>query len=434
MVFVRKLANFIFKAFVIFALLVSLLFWGLTTSGQVVSPTLSSDDVKISQQVLSTNLAKFQKAPGNIQLVFSQADFDAMSNVASHTLQPLVFQVALFDNSAVFNVVFSLPELFQPRLIHAYCFFAETSQGFAIDTCKIGRLPVSGRIANYLLKKSVLLLLDSPSDQQVLQLLKTAQVRERQLRFHSEQPESISLALNPSLFNSQSGVETLWNRDAVLADLDIEFYLQALKQLVLDHPAERRLAFYLQQLLKTALIRAESSDLETEYRNALWALVVAFGNKKFSAYLKEPIDTSLLSSFPRLTLAGRADLTLHFLYSAAFKSMSNTYFAGQIGFLKEINDAGRGGSGFSFVDQAANKAGVFLVQQLENINPRLLHEHTPAEFEQAFFPAITDLPEGITESQFKQEWGGASDPRYQAKEQLIEQRLANLVLYKKDAN
>ena len=60
------------------------------------------------------------------------------------------------------------------------------------------------------------------------------------------------------------------------------------------------------------------------------------------------------------TLSGRGDLSLHFLYSVILEQVGKENIGLSIGELKELLDSNEGGSGFSFADLAADKAGIYL--------------------------------------------------------------------------
>ena len=58
-----------------------------------------------------------------------------------------------------------------------------------------------------------------------------------------------------------------------------------------------------------------------------------------------------------VTLQQRWDYPLHFLISALVAAEAGTPLADAVGLWKELTDARRGGSGFSFEDLAADRAG-----------------------------------------------------------------------------
>ncbi|MGZ0654294.1 hypothetical protein ACWPKO_18320 [Coraliomargarita sp. W4R53] len=66
------------------------------------------------------------------------------------------------------------------------------------------------------------------------------------------------------------------------------------------------------------------------------------------------------------SLQGRHDLALHFALSAGYCESLGSEWAKSLGILKENMDARRGGSGFSFVDLAADFAGVEFALRLQD--------------------------------------------------------------------
>ena len=65
----------------------------------------------------------------------------------------------------------------------------------------------------------------------------------------------------------------------------------------------------------------------------------------------------------KVTLADRKDFSQHFIISAALAMEGGNLISNAIGLMKEVDDS-RGGSGFSFTDLGADKAGTRFGQQL----------------------------------------------------------------------
>jgi hypothetical protein len=63
-----------------------------------------------------------------------------------------------------------------------------------------------------------------------------------------------------------------------------------------------------------------------------------------------------------IKLLGRADLAKHWAISAALTAAYGPDLSHAMGTWKEISDSGRGGSGFSFVDLAADRSGLILAK------------------------------------------------------------------------
>lgn len=126
-----------------------------------------------------------------------------------------------------------------------------------------------------------------------------------------------------------------------------------------------------------------------------------------------------------LTLEGRRDLAQHFLVSAALAAAADTSLADAVGVFKEVSDAS-GGSGFSFTDLAADRAGTrFGERAVRSAESAVALQRAMAAgiVETAILPRVGDLPEFLSEAEFEERYGAVGSPAYQALMQQIEQRL-----------
>jgi hypothetical protein len=99
-----------------------------------------------------------------------------------------------------------------------------------------------------------------------------------------------------------------------------------------------------------------------------------------------------------------------------------------IGLYKEIEDS-RSGSGFSFNDIAANRAGIkFAEKAVANRASALKIQRVMAtELKDTdLMPAWSDFPEHMPESEFVARFGSIDTPGYQQLIKKIEQRVAAL--------
>lgn len=128
-----------------------------------------------------------------------------------------------------------------------------------------------------------------------------------------------------------------------------------------------------------------------------------------------------------LLLHGRDDWPLHLLVSATVAAEGGGPLADAIGVYKELRDA-RAGSGFSFNDLAADRAGTRL-GLLAAQSPRELQARLAAGVdEHGLLPDIADLPEFLPEAEFRRRYGGIGAPAYAAVLADIERRLDTLPL------
>lgn len=133
-----------------------------------------------------------------------------------------------------------------------------------------------------------------------------------------------------------------------------------------------------------------------------------------------------------LRLQQRRDIGQHFLVSAAMAAGGDAGLSDAIGIQKEIADT-QGGSGFSFTDLAADRAGTRFgrlataspdqARQIQQLFSRGLMEGD-------IMPSLTGLPEGLTEAEFISRYSAVGSPAYQAVLDEIERRIAACPLYR----
>ncbi len=128
-----------------------------------------------------------------------------------------------------------------------------------------------------------------------------------------------------------------------------------------------------------------------------------------------------------LLLQGRVDFPQHLLISAALAAEGGGPLADAIGLYKEVADA-RQGSGFSFRDIAADRAGTRLGLRARHdplgFQARVAQGLTEADL----LPDVSDLPEYMPADEFQRRFGGVGAPAYQAMLREIEARLDRLPL------
>ncbi|WP_185965048.1 hypothetical protein [Glacieibacterium frigidum] len=110
---------------------------------------------------------------------------------------------------------------------------------------------------------------------------------------------------------------------------------------------------------------------------------------------------------PGLTLAGRADLAKHWSLSAALGATVGNDVTGAMGKWKELSDSLPGGSGFSFVDLAADRAGLRIGRAAGRpAQAEAIRKALAGASDAALLPlAVTGLREGMTNDEFVAAYG-----------------------------
>lgn len=183
--------------------------------------------------------------------------------------------------------------------------------------------------------------------------------------------------------------------------------------------------------------RSMEGDPVVENRGAILALGTLLGHTRvqqfYGTIVERPVDVPTRSAFYFVTLRGRPDWTKHFWVSAAITLLSTDATSNAAGLLKEELDAGRGGSGFSFADLCADRAGTTfaLTATRDAESARAMQERLADGFEVAeVFPEAADLPENLSDLKFEQQFGGVGGKKYQEQVDEIERRIADCAAYR----
>jgi hypothetical protein len=111
-------------------------------------------------------------------------------------------------------------------------------------------------------------------------------------------------------------------------------------------------------------------------------------------------------------LRGRPDTAQHFLVSAVIAAEDGTPLADAVGLWKELADARRGGSGFSFNDLAADRAGTRIGELAVRDPARLQQRAATGLADRDLLPEVGDLPENLPEAEFVARFGGVGGAGY----------------------
>ncbi len=195
------------------------------------------------------------------------------------------------------------------------------------------------------------------------------------------------------------------------------------------------------RLLEIAFAYAEDNSHGTDAvlpnRAAILALGKILGDDNVARVGGRDLDLgppeARLALRRRILLGGRGDLSQHFWVSAALASLSDESRSLAVGLSKEAMDSTPGGSGFSFVDMAANSAGIRLAVAATRNSPaaHTMQARIRRGVEASdLLPSLRDLPEGITRDQLQADYGGLSGAETRRLLGEIDRRIAELPLYR----
>jgi hypothetical protein len=284
----------------------------------------------------------------------------------------------------------------------------------AIARVRAGRLPIPAALAESFLTR-VLDRVFSPRDRDTfLSVVRRVDIGSGGVAMTYEWQAALEDSLRNSLM-SPDNVERL------------RAYNQRLVAAVAAHPDNSiSLAALLPPLFGLAGTRSQQGDPVLENRAVILVLTAYVNGQSLSAVVPEA------RTWPRpkrlgVSLNRRGDSAQHFIVSAMLAANTGGPFADAVGLYKEISDS-RGGSGFSFNDLGADRAGSRMGDLAEGAqSARRLQERLSAiNEERAIIPDVSDMPEGFSETEFNRRFGGVGAPAYQQMLATINDRVARL--------
>ncbi len=213
----------------------------------------------------------------------------------------------------------------------------------------------------------------------------------------------------------------------------LNIYQQKLADIVAKHDPEWRLS--LAELLRPLFELAyQRSTLETaidENRVVISTINDYVNKKETKKLLAIPESVPATGQQYAAFLYKRIDLAQHFIGSAALTATVNKQAAQIAGEEKELSDA-NSGSGFSFIDLAADKAGTRFGEMATSSpeNARKMQKAMSMIKDYSdFMPDPRDLPEHMNEADFKQRFESINSPVYQEISKQIDERVSAMPIY-----
>jgi len=313
--------------------------------------------------------------------------------------------------------------------------------GLVLGEVEIGDLTLSGRWLINFAKWTVNTFLKDNLGDNVFNTIQWLMLSENKVLVSVQLPEG----LQKDKKNEKSALALIRDQLALFGDVEhVQFYYHSLLQYAEKADIEGSFANYIGYMFKLAneqSLRGVEISAVTENYTALMALSLYFGSNRFEFLIGDVTNLTpkqlkrrrLLRA--KTTLANRTDLQKHFIYSVALQLFGSSDASDAIGEIKEFLDSNKGGSGFSFADLLADRAGTRLAKlatQSERNAIRVQHLLAGITREADIMPLIIGLPEGITAHSFEQEYRNVNSPKYQEMMDIIDDRLSVVDVYQID--
>ena len=382
---------------------------------------LTPAHVERARRLLALHDPRSMRAGVLRSIVVSEAELDLAANYLLNRYARGASRVALQDGIISVRASLTLPVNPIGRYINLELSMRETAGLPRIEALRLGRVPVPGYVGNWMLARGLERLQRKEQLEAAADAIRQVRSRDGFLMVDFVWNEAAPGRLQAALVGQQEQMR--WR-----------IYQERLVSLAGQPAVGREVS--LDRLLGPMLQLAQErggagAGAVQESRSALIVLAFYVNGKGLAALVPQARDWPMAKRHV-VTLAGRTDLTQHFTISAALAATAGGPLADVVGLYKELDDA-RGGSGFSFSDLAADRAGTRLGALAVSDSAgqsRLRKVMTTGLQESDLLPEVRDLPEFMRQDEFVRRYGGVGQPRYQALVQRIEQRLAALPLYR----
>ncbi len=362
---------------------------------------------------------------------FSEKDINALLALITRKSDHWSGSGKIEQDILLINISLHVPENPFGDYINIQLGIPDTKQSFTFNHLKLGSISIPGDWAQAIGRAALNHVLGDVLTTELTGSIKAVRIRHGYVRVTYKPPMNIT-----------EKVTTLMSRTSVL---NKAFTLPANPTLIpvyYSHLCQMKtpsgkssLGIYLSSLFTLAKQQSKAGDTAEHNKAALFALAVFLGSEKFNVFTGAMSKQTLQKCQPKApvtTLMARQDLSLHFIYSAAFKLISDSDISFSVGELKELQDSLRGGSGFSFVDLAADRTGIRFAELATSPASATFVQQRARELgdEKLFFPDISELKEGISQQQFEKKHGGLQGEFYAQQLADIQRRIAATPLYR----
>jgi uncharacterized protein YfiM (DUF2279 family) len=383
---------------------------------------LSHTDIARAKRIIKQNDPR-RKPAGTVQVMrISEQDLNLAVNYLLQRVARMQGAVSTRTEEGKARVAGSvrIPELaFRPYL-NVSLTLTDAGGSPQISDMRIGQLDIPDPLAHLIIENAIDRFSETKQWELAGDIIKEVEFAEKQL--------AVSYLWKPGILAQAR--DTLIQQEQREA---IAIYYNELASLHAGNKAQRgSLTGVLQHLFSLAQRRTQSGQDPVEENRALLLVLGSWAmNQGMGHLLSHETQRRRIRAF-RLVLNQRRDLAQHFMVSAAIASNSDTMLADAVGLYKEVQDS-QGGSGFSFADLAADRAGTRFGEeatQSESSARRIQQLLSSGVAESDIMPRSGDLPEHLNAKQFKRRYGEIGSPDYNRVAQEIERRVAACSIYR----
>ncbi|MDY7036616.1 MAG: hypothetical protein SV375_10715, partial [Thermodesulfobacteriota bacterium] len=394
----------------------------------------SADAVR-AKKLIKRSLKSLLVTKDKASIFATEEDLKALMAFTGRGVKDLAGHVKIIPGRLTTSFTLELPDNPVGHYVNIHLSIESSRSGIKISRTALGRIPIPGDFVLTFLRYLIDFIMGDEQGTLFMESVESVIIDKNTITVHfSPVPQ-----FKQRLRKMAARLKYLRDEIALLGDpLTVRLYYAKLIELSerdLKKSSSVSLTHFIGPLFYLAKRRSKDNDPADENQAAILALAMYLGHWRFGS-LVGPVLTDEMKRHRRprdVVLGGRRDLRLHFIYSAGIKIFSDRGITYAIGEFKELLDAARGGTGFSFADLAADLAGVRFAEVATDgsSGARRLQSLLAGNVrEEVFFPDVTDLPENIPQAEFERRYGNVESDEYRAILNRIERAISKLPAYR----
>jgi hypothetical protein len=374
---------------------------------------MTAEKIERAKRVFSQNDPRRLRTGSIVKVMLDQEDLNLALNYFANQYANAIAGLEIEPEAVLIKTTINLPTTPFGEFLNLQIALKQTDKLPELDYVKLGKLRLPPQLAALLLKNALNLAQPWLDFQAVFDQVRRVKFEQRRLFITYQWQTNLPEKFTGNLMSDQDQQR-------------IASYQQRLTEISVTAKRSLDLSQLLPPLFQLATQRSQNGDPVAE--NCAVILVLTFYVNQIQ--LDKIIPDSKTWRQPlwrQVNLNGRDDFPKHYLISAMLAAYAGTPLADAVGLFKEIDDS-RGGSGFSFNDIAADRAGTRM-GELAVANAqraRKLQAFLANATERDIMPITADLPEFMPAAEFMRRFGGTEGLAYQQMMADIEARVAAL--------
>lgn len=380
---------------------------------------LSPEQIAKAKRLFDRNDPRRLRSGAMTTAKLGQEELDLALNYVANQYANGAAGLTIEQGTALLIATLPLPANPLGRYLNLHLELKQTKSLPEIGALSLGNLPLPGFVGLSLLKYGRTLLPVTVDWQMIGRMVKTVNFQPGRLLVTYQWQAGLPAQLSGAILSKDELMQ-------------LEVYQRRLSELTQTGAKALSLIDLMQPLFQLATERSQSGNAIQENRAVIRVLAFYVNQKNLSKLLS--FKSWSRPVWRRVTLQNRVDFTKHYWVSAFLAVDAGTPLADAVGLYKEIQDS-RGGSGFSFNDIAADRAGTRMGELAiaGEQAARSIQAFLAKASETDIMPETVDLPEFMPEAEFNRRYGGLEGDGYQKMMDEIEQRVAALAINRRQA-